>query len=196
MIYFYAFNKTQMKIFAETKRLMLRELLPTDVEGMFELDSDPEVHKYLGNKPVKSREDVRNVIEFIRKQYVDHGIGRWAVIEKATNNFIGWSGLKYVVKDENNPFNYYDLGYRLIRKYWGKGFATESSIASLNYGFTDLNLEEILGRADVRNIASQSVLLKSGLKYIETTAYKGHEEHNIHWYRVIKNEWLYKGIRD
>src|SRR5690349_13035227 len=71
-----------MQIFATTPRLVLRELHPDDTAGMFELDSDPEVHRYLGQKPLQSIEQSRNVIEFVRRQYADNGIGRWAVIEK------------------------------------------------------------------------------------------------------------------
>ena len=85
-----------MKIFAETKRLILREILLTDIDGMFELDSDPEVHRYLGNKPVSDKDQIIKVINFIRQQYLDNGIGRWAIIDKKTNNFIGWTGLKFV----------------------------------------------------------------------------------------------------
>lgn len=78
-----------MKIFAETERLILREILPTDIDGMLALDSDPEVHKYLGNKPISSRNQAAAIIEFIRQQYVDNGIGRWAIIDKKTNDFVG-----------------------------------------------------------------------------------------------------------
>ncbi|WP_293308745.1 GNAT family N-acetyltransferase, partial [Pedobacter sp. UBA5917] len=101
-----------MKIFAETERLILRELLPEDAAGMFEMDGDPEVHIFLGNKPVQSIEQSKADIEFIRKQYIDNGIGRWAVIEKETNSFIGWAGLKFIKEMNNNHSNYYDLGYR------------------------------------------------------------------------------------
>jgi RimJ/RimL family protein N-acetyltransferase len=78
-----------MKVFVETERLILREMLPEDEKGMFELDSDPEVHRYLGNNPVKSIDQVRNIINSVRLQYKENGIGRWAVIEKASNEFIG-----------------------------------------------------------------------------------------------------------
>ncbi|NII81438.1 MULTISPECIES: GNAT family N-acetyltransferase [unclassified Pedobacter] len=109
-----------MMIFAKTERLILRELIPTDAEGMFEMNSDPEVHLYLGNKPVKSIEQSIAEIEFIRKQYIENGIGRWAVIEKATGNFVGWSGLKLIKEITNNHVNYYDLGYRFSKRFWGK----------------------------------------------------------------------------
>lgn len=77
----------------ETERLILRELLPSDDKDMFELDSNPEVHKYLGENPVKNINQVQKVITMVRNQYQTNGIGRWATIEKETGLFIGWSGL-------------------------------------------------------------------------------------------------------
>ncbi|MGN6803652.1 MAG: GNAT family N-acetyltransferase [Ginsengibacter sp.] len=170
-----------MKIFAETERFILREILPTDVEGFFEMDSDPEVHRYLGNKPVKSRAQVVEIIEFIRQQYIDHGIGRWAIVDKENNDFIGWTGLKFITELTNNHKYYYDLGYRLLRKYWGKGIATETALASLNYAFREMKLDEVIGIADYENVASNNVLKKAGLKFIECFDYEG-TPHN--WYRI------------
>ena len=63
---------------------------------MYELDADPEVHKYLGNKPVTNREQTVEVINFIRQQYIHNGIGRWAIIDKKSKEFLGWTGLKLV----------------------------------------------------------------------------------------------------
>jgi ribosomal-protein-alanine N-acetyltransferase len=77
----------------ETERLILRELLPTDDKAMFILDSNPNVHKFLGNQPVISIEESRKYISSIREQYLDNGIGRFAVILKETDEFIGWAGL-------------------------------------------------------------------------------------------------------
>ena len=74
-----------MKIFAETERLILRELLKSDADGMFELDSDPLVHQYLGNKTISNINQSIELIDFVRQQYIDHGIGRWAIIDKSTN---------------------------------------------------------------------------------------------------------------
>ena len=157
-----------MEIFVETERLILRELLPIDRNALFAMDSDPDVHIYLGNNPVKNIEQIDDNIKFIRKQYVDNGIGRWAVIEKSTNNFIGWAGLKLIRELTNNHIDYYELGYRLNKSYWGKGFATESAKASLQYGFNTLNLNKIYAIADSKNVASRNVIEKIGLKYIET----------------------------
>ncbi|TDB65383.1 N-acetyltransferase [Arundinibacter roseus] len=175
-----------MKIFAETERLILREILPTDIDGMFELHSDPEVHRFLGNKTVKNKEETNDLINFVRKQYIDFGIGRWAIIEKNTNNFIGWTGLELVTEPINNHKNYYDLGYRLIRKYWGQGIATESAVASLKYAFEKLKTDEVFARADSENIGSDKVLKKVGLKLIETFDLDG-IKHN--WYKIDGNDY-------
>ncbi len=159
-----------MNIFAETERLILRELVPTDIEGMFELDSNPEVHKYLGNKPVKSREDAEKAIQYIRDQYKDRGIGRWAAIEKSSGYFIGWSGLKLNIGEKeslNGKQDFYDIGYRFIPRCWGKGYATESALVALDYGFKVKQYETITGIALIGNIGSNKVLRKIGLNYIE-----------------------------
>jgi RimJ/RimL family protein N-acetyltransferase len=175
-----------MKIFIETERLVLREILPTDENGLFELDSNPNVHTYLGNNPVDNIEQIREVITMIRQQYIDNNIGRWAIIDKETNDFIGWTGLKFVTETTNNHINFYDLGYRLIEKYWGKGIATETTKATLKYAFEELNLTEIYGMCDIGNVGSKNVLEKTGLKFIETFDLDGI---NHHWFRITKDEW-------
>lgn len=162
-----------MKIFAETERLILRELTNNDAEGMLKLNADPEVHRYLGKKPINSLAQSEADIMFIRKQYIDLGIGRWAVIEKETNTFLGWCGLKLITEACNNEVNYYDLGYRFIKQHWGKGFATESASAALSYGFNQLQLEKIIGIADVENLNSIKVLKKLGLQQINIFDYDG-----------------------
>ena len=176
-----------MKIYAETDRLILREMLPDDVNGMFELDSDPLVHKYLGNKPIQTIEESKKMITYVRDQYVNQGVGRWSVIEKATGDFMGWSGLKfYFDYTLNSKTHFYDIGYRLIPRYWGKGYATESAIAAMDYGFNNLKLDTIVGLAEVENIGSNKILKKIGLKYIEVFA---HEGEKVNWYELKKEDY-------
>ena len=173
-----------MKIFAETERLILREILPTDIDGMFELDSDPIVHKYLGNKPVKTIEEIEKVIQFIRQQYDKRGIGRWAAIEKSSGDFIGWSGLKLNQGERealNGRLSFFDVGYRFIPRYWGKGYATESALVALDYGFKVKQYKTIAGIALIDNIASNKVLQKIGLNYIEDFVC---EEGKASWYEL------------
>ena len=158
--------------------------MPSDAEGMFELDSDPLVHRYLGNSPVKSIEASQTAIENIRQQYVERGIGRWAAIEKSSGDFIGWSGLKLNTEQEfNNKIDFYDIGYRFIPRYWGKGYATESAVASLDYAFNTLNLKTVVGMAEVENLASNRILQKIGLNYIEDFLF---EDVMVSWYELSK----------
>lgn len=169
-----------MKTSIETERLLLRELLPTDDAGMFELDSNPEVHIYLGNNPVKSIEESREAIANIRQQYLENGIGRWAVILKETGEFIGWSGLK-LEKNVNGHDTFYDLGYRFIQKHWGKGYAFETAKAFVDFGFNEMNLAIINAYADFDNLGSRKVLEKVGMQFVNSFEYEGTEEV---WYEI------------
>lgn len=174
-----------MKIIFETERFYLREFLNQDLEDLFELDSDPEVHRFLGNKPFKKIEESQKIIEHVQKQYKKFGFGRLAIIDKKTNDFIGWSGLRYE-QSLRKEFAYNDLGYRLKRKYWGNGIATETALKSLEYGFNQINLEKINAAADIDHVVSNRILQKVGLKFIETFEYDG-KEHN--WYELKKSDW-------
>lgn len=176
-----------MSIYIETERLIIREFEDLDVDGLFELDSNPIVHKYLGNKPIKVKAESAKYIQDCKLKYVTHGMCRLAVIEKQTGDFIGWSGLRFI--DDyvfNNYTNFYDVGYRLIPKYWNKGYATESGKASINYGFNTLKLNAIYGITETENIASHKALLKIGLNYIEDFHYEK-ENSTLRWY-AIKNK--------
>jgi RimJ/RimL family protein N-acetyltransferase len=150
----------------ETERLILREVMLSDLDGMFELDSNSEVHKYLGNKPISNREQAITNIEFLQKQYNERGIARWAVIHKETNEFMGWSGIKYLIESEkvNGFFNIHELGYRLLPKFWGKGFATESAKAFVDYAFNKMHVTSLYATADSCNKGSIRVLEKVGFK--------------------------------
>lgn len=172
-----------MKIFAETERLILRELTHEDIQGMFLLDSDPEVHKFLGGNAIKTIKQAEETIEFIRSQYDTLGIGRWAVIDKKSGDFLGWSGLKFITGSINGKTGYYDLGYRFLKRHWGKGYATEAAIASLDYGFKVLKLKEIFAIADCQNLNSCRILEKSGFEFVEIFDYLGK---NHHWCEIKK----------
>lgn len=157
-----------MKIYIETERLILRELLPSDATGMFALNSNPNVLQYLGIQPITTLDECRKSIRFIRDQYERNGIGRWAVVLKDSYEFIGWAGLKLV--DEmtiNNHRNHYDLGYRFIEKFWGQGYGYEAAQSIVNYGLQQLKIAKIYAFLDTNNTGSKRILEKCGLKFIE-----------------------------
>ena len=173
----------------ETERLLLRDIRLEDLDGMFALDSNPNVHKYLGNKPIKTIAEAEKNIHKILQQYKTLGIGRFAVIEKASNQFIGWSGLKFNTGEKESlgdKRDFYDVGYRLIERFWNKGYARESAIASLNFGFQELKLDVIVGAAETGNIASNKILKKIGLHYKEQFPF---ENEMINWYELKKEEY-------
>ncbi len=178
-----------MHILIETERLILREVEYIDENDLFEMDADPAVHLYIENNPVKSIDEITKVIKQLKEQYIKNGIARWAVVDKTTNECVGWSGLKYSNQTINNYTNFYDLGYRFKRKHWGKGFATESSIAILNYGFEKLNTEKIFAITDPKNINSKKVLTKLGFEFMETFDYHGDP---TDWFELKKSTWKYK----
>lgn len=181
-----------MKIYAETERFILREIVPTDLDGLYELDSDPAVHTYLGSKPVTNKQQVAEAIHFIRQQYIYNGIGRWAIVNRTTNEFVGWSGLKFVTTEINNHINFYDLGYRLLQKYWGQGVATETAIATLDYAFNNLHVSEVYAMTDSNNIASQNVLKKTGFSFAETFYDDGNK---LNWYKLDRNDFVNRTSR-
>lgn len=151
-------------MYLETQRLILRKFEETDAERLFLLDSDPEVMKYIGVLPLSDITESENVIKMIQQQYLDNGVGRLAVIEKESGLLIGWSGLKLITQEINGYNNIYDLGYRFIPEYWGKGYALESAKASLDFGFNDLKAETIYAHAHSENEGSNYILRKLGFE--------------------------------
>lgn len=179
-------NKQGSMIF-ENDRILMRPITDDDAEGLFTMDSDPDVHRYLGNRPLKRIEQAREVIKNIRQQYRSNGMGRLAVVEKLTGEFMGWAGLKLETREVNGHRSYYDLGYRLAIRYWGKGIASECAAASLGIGFNEHQLEVINAAAHTENIASNRVLQKNGFKLKNTFRFDG-ATHN--WYEITREVWI------
>ncbi|WP_457066651.1 GNAT family N-acetyltransferase [Hymenobacter sp. UYAg731] len=151
----------------DSARLHFRPLTDADTAGMFALDSDPAVHRYLGgigghmvSEPAQSLAMIR----YIQGQYTTNGIGRWAVVLRETGEFMGWAGLKLVAGPINGQHDFYDLGYRFLPQFWGQGYGFEAARAWLDYGFEMLHLPRICAYADTHNVASRRILTKIGLR--------------------------------
>lgn len=157
-----------MNLILETERLILRPLELSDAEAMFAMDSNPEVHKYLWQKPFHDITESIKIIEYVRDQYETNNIGRFATIIKETGEFIGWTGIKFVENHiENGNTNFFDYGYRLNEQYWGKGYATEATKAWLDYGLNQMNIDKIHAYTHSENIASNIVLKKTGMTFMQ-----------------------------
>lgn len=170
-----------MKNTIETERLVLRPFELSDAEGMFELDSNPNVHLFVGNRPVKHIEESVEYIKIVQRQYETVGIGRWAVVLKETNEFIGWSGIKYITDEINKHKDFYELGYRFIEKHWGKGYATEAGKAFVDFAFNEMKVEALYAYADAGNEGSRKILEKLGFHFINSFEYN--EEIEV-WYEL------------
>ena len=149
-----------MKIIFETPRLVLRRFTIKDSSLILQLNSDPEVVKYVHEPLLESEEQAKNIITTIILPQYQNNLGRWAMHTKGNSEFIGWCGLKYLPKK-----NEIDLGYRLKQIFWGKGFATEAALHTLDHGFKKLNLNIITGKTHVDNVASINILKKIGMKF-------------------------------
>ncbi|WP_435524368.1 GNAT family N-acetyltransferase [Chryseobacterium indoltheticum] len=170
----------------ETQRLILRKLKEADYERLFLLDSDAEVMKYIGMPTLSNVEESKEVVKMIMQQYEENGVGRLAVIEKESGLLIGWSGLKLNTSEVNGYQNFYELGYRFLRETWGKGYATESGKASLEYGFNDLKAEVIYAYAHCENQASNHILTKLGF---EKTSEFTEPDGICFWYELKKENF-------
>lgn len=175
-----------MEKIIETARLILREVSNIDQEGLFDLDSKPEVHRYIGTKPLTEKDQALEVVRILQKQYKENGIGRWAVVDKLSQEFLGWSGLKLWKEPLNGHCNVYELGYRFIPKYWGKGYATESGQAWVNYAFEVLKVPNLYAITDPENLNSKRVLQKLG--FIEGPAFL-FEGEETSWFELSRGKW-------
>lgn len=153
----------------ETARTIMRKLTIEDAKDFYTLNLDLEVLKYTGDKPFA---DIKAAVDFLASydQYEKYGVGRLAVIEKKASKFIGWCGLRY-----SQEKNEYDIGFRFCSNYWNKGYATETAKKCLDFGFSELGIEKIVGRVMKDNIASIKVLEKIGMRFKENFDFGGQE---------------------
>ena len=164
--------KGAMKIYLETDRLILRNFTEDDLDNIANLDSDPEVMRYINHGEPRDREISQNetLPKYLDAHKRSDDLGYFAAVEKATGQFIGWFHLRYAKEnkaafqpDTDNPEDI-ELGYRLLRSVWGKGFATEGSRALLRKAFEEIGAQCVVAIAMVENRASTRVMEKIGMK--------------------------------
>jgi RimJ/RimL family protein N-acetyltransferase len=156
-----------MHVFVETDRLLLRRLTEADVHNLVELDSDPEVMRFLTNGKPTPREVIeRETLPRIISDYERlRGLGRLAAIEKSTDAFLGWIG--FDPAQDGRPDGEIELGYRLRRSAWGRGYATEGSRALIRSAF-ESGVRRVFAQTMAVNLASRRVMEKSSLRFVRT----------------------------
>ncbi|MEV0215328.1 GNAT family N-acetyltransferase [Micromonospora sp. NPDC050695] len=148
-----------------TERLRLRRLTVADVDALVELDSDPEVMRFLTGGVATPPAMVRDEqLPRLLAQYERHpGLGRWAALDRGTGDFLGWFAL-----DPSADGTEADLGYRLRRSTWGRGLATEGSRALVRYAFETVGVRRVWAETMAVNERSRRVMVKAGLRYVRT----------------------------
>lgn len=154
-----------MEILLETDRLILRRFTDADADHLVELDSDPEVMFFInGGRPTPREEIEEGVLpRFLRYHRESGAFGFWATIEKSTGSFIGWFHLR--PEPDEGLLDEPELGYRLRRSAWGKGYATEGSRALIDSAFADLGASRVWAQTMVVNTGSRRVMEKAGLRF-------------------------------
>lgn len=183
----------RMPIFLTTGRLVLREFTPNDAELLIELDSDPEVMRYLtGGRPTPAAEIRGRILPRILAHYRQPpGLGWWAALDRESGDFWGWLVLRPVRDGDALEV---ELGYRLRRAAWGMGLATEGCRALIDKGFAELGVERVVANTMTINAASRRVMDKCGLTYVRTwfgdwpEAIDGSEHGDVE-YALTRPEW-------
>lgn len=149
-----------------TPRLILRRFLPSDGPLLTELDIDPEVTRFItGGEPPKPDLDKLTAARLAREFGNPAGLGFLMAHERVSGGFVGWFHFRADLRPGQDPSDV-DLGYRLLRRCWGCGLATEGSQALLQRGFEELGLQRVVAYALLANRASWRVMEKLGMQRV------------------------------
>jgi len=145
-----------------TTRLILRHWREEDREPWAELGADPEVMQHFPK--TLTREESDAFVDGVGASLEERGWGLWAVEERGTGRFLGFTGLN-VPRFEAHFTPAVEIGWRLRRDAWGSGFATEAARGVLTVAFDDLELPEVVSFTAVPNERSQAVMRRLGMTH-------------------------------
>lgn len=184
-----------MHILLETERLRLRHFNAADADLLVELDSDPEVMRFITyGKPTPRQAYVDTYLpRWFALYEAQPGLGYFAAETRDTGEFLGW----FHLRDDRIEASYVELGYRLRRDAWGHGYATEGGRALLEHGFDRLGLAQVSARTLRDNSKSRHVMEKCGLRLAGDFVYPADviagrtpEERAAVLYVITRTEWL------
>lgn len=157
------------KVFLQTERIELRELTMDQIDHMVDLDSDPEVMHFISDgEPRPWEHHLEAIPKLLKYSEKNPGLGLWTAYLKETGEFMGWYILKHLLETGE-----VEVGFRLKKKFWNKGYSTEAGKALVRYGFETVGLKRIIAIVRPDNLASQAVIKKLGLKEEGTGTYYG-----------------------
>lgn len=178
-------------MYVKTARLTLREFVAEDLDDLAALDADPEVLRFItGGRPIPREEVEDDLLPGYLAAYQRWtAFGTWAAED--ADGFAGWFALQPEDQDEAVV----ELGYRIARDRWGRGYATEGSIALIRKAFTELGVRQVRAQTMTVNARSRAVMEKAGLVYERTffgdwgEAIEGSDQGDV-WYAADRDEWL------
>jgi RimJ/RimL family protein N-acetyltransferase len=182
-----------MTVFLETERLVLRRFTEADVDHLVDLDSDPDVMRFINGGRATPREAVRtqHLPRLVHHYPCIGACGFWAAEEKPTQRFLGWFEFRPL---DDHSSAVAELGYRLCKAAWGSGYATEGARALIRKGFTDLGMQRVTANTMTVNTRSRRVMEKAGLTYVRTffgdwpDVIEGSEHGEVE-YALTRDEW-------
>lgn len=151
-----------------TNHLTLRAFRLEDAPALHTILSETDILQYFPTPNTPTFEQVQKFIMRQLEHWRDHDFGWWAVTDRHTRALLGWNGLQFLPETDE-----VEVGFLLTKAARGKGYATEGAIASLKFGFDELQLDAIVGIVHPQNLASQKVLKKSGLSFTRNDEYFG-----------------------
>lgn len=176
-----------------TPRLILRRFRPDDVDRLVGLDSDPEVMFHIsGGTPTPPAEIADDYLPaFLAYYRAGDRWGFWAVEEAGTGEFVGWFHLR---PGEGHADDDPELGYRFRRAFWGKGYATEGSVALIDRAFTECGASRVWAETMTVHTASRRVMEKAGMRLVRTfhadwPVHIPGDEHGDVEYAITRQEW-------
>ena len=151
-----------------TQRLLLRSFSERDVDPLFDILQQPGILRYFPPSGRPPREAAARIVTRQLAHWEEHSYGWWAVEFRDEPGLLGWAGLTYLPETGET-----EVAYLLRQEVWGRGLATEAAKMALGFGFDRFDFPFIVGLTHPENIASQRVLEKSGLHFVEKAVYFG-----------------------
>lgn len=178
-------------IVLETERLRLRQWKPSDSEPFAAMSADPDVMAFFLTSLNRAESDA--MIQRCQALIAERGWGLWAVELKQTEQFIGLVGLH--IPSAELPFSpCVEISWRIAKDFWNKGYATEAAKCVLQFGFEQLELDEIVAFTTLVNLPSQAVMKKLGMRLMpdnfeHPAVPVGHELRQHCLYKLSQSQW-------
>lgn len=164
----------------ETERLIMRPMVEDDVDEIFAMRSDEDIMRFI--REPQGRDESLDWIKLVSERWDSEKLGFCVVVEKETDNFLGWCGVWRLQETDEM-----EIGYAIEKAQWGKGFATEAAEKFMQYAFEELKTEKLVAVARPENTASRRVMEKLGMRFVKTGEFYNQ---TLVQYGIKKSEWI------